>query len=380
MADNPLPPFQPVSWHSYSADQLWAQLADEDDVITRMQERAWNRTYDLLDEYRAQLERLYSALADVWPSLPGSAAESFLTQLRRLIANVAENSHVASGNALAVSRVADVLMDARGRLKPLAAASAWPPVWQDPFGRDREAAQVMAEADRAAYDYATNLRTTVPFQETRIAEYQSQGERGLVAVEGSGDAGSASGSGDGRGGPFTTSGVGGPWTSSVSTSTGSVDPVLSGGVPPAGGSSGSAPAGPAPLPGGPGGGRTGSDPWVWPGTSAGRGVGSSPGSSGRGRGRTADMSDREGRGGVGRDAAGGSHGEGPVGRSTGEGAGHGVLGSPMGGGTGGRGERRRRPKGEPYSEWVLPKGVEPVWGPAPEPTEHDPGPIAFGGR
>jgi len=35
--------------------------------------------------------------------------------------------------------------------------------------------------------------------------------------------------------------------------------------------------------------------------------------------------------------------------------------------------------GEPYTEWVLPKGVEPIWGPAPEPDEHDPGPIAFGG-
>ena len=62
MAENPLPPYVHTEWNHYDLPAIWQQIQPEDDYFTRLQERAWNRTYDLLDAHRAKLkERRYLA-------------------------------------------------------------------------------------------------------------------------------------------------------------------------------------------------------------------------------------------------------------------------------------------------------------------------------
>src|SRR5690348_11109039 len=119
MPDNPLPPYTPTDWTRYDLPAIWGQMRPENDRLTRVQAGMWNRTYDLLDVHRATLEKLFDDLAKVWPPLAGSASEAYLTQLRTLIASVASTSHKASGNAAAVSSIADTLMDARAKVQQL---------------------------------------------------------------------------------------------------------------------------------------------------------------------------------------------------------------------------------------------------------------------
>ncbi len=91
MAENPLPPFHPVDWHKYDLPTLWNQIQDESDTFTRMQERAWNRTYDLLDGFRARLEASFEATVEVWPNTPHSPSERFHDRFRTLIGVVSRH-------------------------------------------------------------------------------------------------------------------------------------------------------------------------------------------------------------------------------------------------------------------------------------------------
>jgi hypothetical protein len=242
----------------------------------------------------------------------------------------------------------------------------------------------MGGADRAAYDYATNLRAPDPFTASGYDTYTSAGH-GLSVGQVARD--ESAGSGSGTGASTSTQSTGNPGWAGPPGGSDTVGPILSGGSPQSGGppSSGAPGVPGAPSDGPPNGGTRPADPWVWP-----RPVSPVSGVSGPGLPEQHRIggSARSGRGpGTGEwdDAARpGAAGQPATGRGGGAAAnaneaGHGVFGPGGIGGSGtGGASRRRRSQGVPYAEWVVPKGVPPVLQAPPEPAEHDPGPGVIG--
>ncbi len=164
MADRP-PVFILQHWERYDVPTMWSWLSRENDYSSREQERAWQRTHDLLDGHRATLEGVFNALLEVWPDRPGTASETFAAELRQLISSVAETSQAARGNAIALSRLSDSLMSARSRMEDLnrqwTQTSSRSPNVPEMVGLKDQAITVMAEADAATHDYAAQLSGAV---------------------------------------------------------------------------------------------------------------------------------------------------------------------------------------------------------------------------
>jgi len=382
MSDTPLPPYQQVSWHHYDVTALWQQLEPEDDYFTRQQERTWNRTYDLLDAHRVQLEALFDGLAKIWPPLPGSASETYLSQLRIHIDNITRVSHDASGNALAVSSIADSLMNARTKIEALQQTNqnhGRPRPYtqfQDHTKLNTDAANTMTEADKSTYDYASLLRTPADNKSSVIGHEKPISSFHSVDAQ-AGDSSSHDGSRTG----------GGPDSFRTTTSPSHVA-VTGTGLPPAApvltGHPGPTHLAPAttdpsqratpPSGSGPGAG-------VWP--TPPRGVFGPYGKQARLGGRIGPGAEREAAWSPGPSRSSGQRNL-PGDASTHpantaaetHGSGHGVI--PAGTSGGGSTRRRRQSSGASYTEWEVASGVPPVLKPPPEPTTFDPGPGVWG--
>jgi hypothetical protein len=382
VAEKP-PPYLIQHWEHYDVATLWSWLSQENDRLSREQEAAWRRTHDLLDSYRAYLEGAFDALQEVWPASPGSVAETYAVQFRNLISSVTDTSRIAGGNAAVLSRLADSLMAARSRMEVLnqeyAAANGASPDVRKLVGIKRDAVDVMSEADAATHDYAAQLEAPGQFSvgsgDSGI-DPGSDPDVGLIGPRTSAASTGEAGRSETRAFPGYI--AAGESTSPVGVST------------PGGGLTGGPGSANGPVSADPGGGWTtgplGDQPgsggaWQrWP-------AGMVPPIVGRPDPARSSTSVRPGAVSGADDPAHG--GSARVGRpehpgvgsgSDGEGGGHGMFG-PAGVGGGGKTERRRRSKGDPYSQWAIRNdGWPAVLQPPDEPGDHDPGPIAFGRR
>jgi hypothetical protein len=372
-----------VDWHRLDVAAMWAMIEKEDDYLSRVQADAWNRTYGHLDDFRVQLQALAEALERAWPPVPDSAALDFQQRLTRLIKAVTATSHDASGNALAVSSIADTLTKARATMaqinnnwqQPTTSSS---PTMQ-PALQDR-AARTMREADQASYDYGTALKVPELLYQAPYYARESGSPMGLHGSAPASDPSPHSAAYPGASPRDTTAPASSPFLLASGDATQPVSnlPILASGAP-LGPGSGTMTGPAVPLPVGSGhgprpqsGGAPGSGAsWVW-----------------------------NSRGGTGDRYLGGSSDEPTVGRYSSRPLESDVRGSkaasstpgetthsgssPAGGlGLGGGIAARRsgrRSSGEPYTEWQVKQGVPAVLKPPPEPTDHDPGPIFGAGR
>jgi hypothetical protein len=369
MPDSPLPPYVHTDWNRCDLPEIWRQIQPEDDYFTRMQERAWNRTYDLLDAHRAKLEGLFDGLAQMWPPLAGSASEAYLSELRGLIASVTQTSHDASGNALSVASIADTLMNARAKVAGLHEQTAQP---YDAGKLNKEAAAIMADSDKATYDYATLLREPDLYTRGYQDRYSDpEPPRGELATDPTSPSSTETLPGD-SGKTSRTDSVP-PLATDARQDVRS--PVLSGNPtsPTLSSSSGTDPTAIKSSINMPGGSPV--TPGLISGLLAAPDMRRGPETYGNRLGKETALSqpakqaDTANKGRSSSTAGAAADGE-PEHRAA---VGPGAMGA-----AGARRQRRRRATGPAYTEWAMPKGVPAVLRPPPEPGEFHPGPGVFG--
>jgi hypothetical protein len=393
-----------VDWSRYRLAQMWEMVKNESTEVGLRQAQAWTDTAELCEDQANQLERAAAQLAETWVPNPASAAAAFQSLLRNMTGAMRTSADVARTNSVAISDITTQMSRARERMAQLVGQSrsyadvetpgspqyALPgrvPPPARPQGSDAPPAGWRGMLDQQAREIMSYTESTVISQAGRVQAENAfavgfgVGDQTPVGTEpGTTSAGSGSGAGTGAIGlaiaeptfPVEpSSSDDGPnqvFDGGHRLPHGSDDPVLNGGEVPVGQERGrtnplvapavghvdfvNTPAGIALAPGGIIGNPAGSGAVaLGPIRSAAGSTGSVRSSSATSRpGGTAPMTPMM------PPVAGGRPGQS---------AGVRPLTST----------RRRSTESDP---WYVPQGGPAVLEPAPEPTDHDPGPGVIG--